>query len=72
MNAALGGLALRSIRDPASTVLLLECVTVATPAGGPEYLTDPPYFKGGHAILFVDGHAAIVPPEEIAALSWSP
>ncbi len=72
MNAALDGVALDRVRDPAGTVLLFEIAPGGPMAGGPELLPAEPRLRRGHLIYFVDGHASMVGPEEIDQLVWEP
>jgi prepilin-type processing-associated H-X9-DG protein len=72
MNRRLAGVRMSQVADPSRTVLIFECATGAPPAGGPENLPTQPRHGGGHIVGFCDGHAEVVPPNELGRLIWDP
>jgi prepilin-type processing-associated H-X9-DG protein len=72
MNRRLAGARMSDVRSPSQTVLFFECVPGAPPAGGPENLPPQPRHGSGHIIGFCDGHAEVVPPNELGRLIWDP
>ncbi|MFO8012329.1 MAG: DUF4190 domain-containing protein [Phycisphaerae bacterium] len=72
MNAAVGGLPVDAVRQPARTVLFFECAPGSPPAGGMDLLPPEPRYPGGYVIAFVDGHVETVRFDEVGDLVWEP
>jgi hypothetical protein len=71
INSAVAGRATAELSAPSETVLFFECATNGPLAGGHELLPSKPRASRGFVVIYADGRAVYLAPNEVDALRWS-